>query len=146
MEFGTTTMQFILALVFVLALIGVLAAVARRMGLGYGPAAKGGRRRLAVSEVVALDGKRKLVLVRRDSTEHLVILGPNSETLIESAIAEPGTSFASAVSEATARPETVSTKKPTPARKPKRRSTAAKTASDADASSAAMALPVEKQP
>lgn len=98
MDFGTSTMQFILALVFVLALIGVLAAVARRMGLGYGPAVKGGRRRLAVSEVVALDGKRKLVLVRRDSTEHLVILGPNSETLIESAITQPGPSFASEVS------------------------------------------------
>ena len=104
MDYGTTTMQFILALVFVLALIGVLAAVARRMGLGHGPMAKGGRRRLAVSEVVALDGKRKLVLVRRDSTEHLVILGPNSETLIESAIAEPETSFATAVSEATRQP------------------------------------------
>ncbi len=98
MDFGTSTMQFILALVFVLALIGVLAAVARRMGLGYGPAVRGGRRRLAVSEVVALDGKRKLVLVRRDSTEHLVILGPNSETLIESAITKPGPNFASEVS------------------------------------------------
>jgi flagellar protein FliO/FliZ len=105
MEFGTTTMQFILALVFVLALIGVLAAVARRMGLGYGPSAKGGRRRLAVSEVVALDAKRKLVLVRRDNIEHLVILGHNSETLIESAIAEPGASFAAAVSEIAAQPE-----------------------------------------
>ena len=55
-------------------------------------------------EAVALDGKRKLVLVRRDSTEHLVILGPNSETLIESAIAEPETDFASAMSEATRKP------------------------------------------
>lgn len=120
MDFGTTTMQFVLALVFVLALIGVLAAVARRMGLGYGPAAKGGRRRLAVSEVVALDAKRKLVLVRRDSMEHLVILGPNSETLIESAIAGPGASFAAAVAEAAPEPE----KKPTPARIPAEKKTA----------------------
>lgn len=104
MEFGTTTMQFVLALVFVLALIGVLAAAARRMGLGYGSAAKGGRRRLAVSEVVALDAKRKLVLVRRDDIEHLVVLGPNSETLIESNISEPAASFATAVSKAAARP------------------------------------------
>ena len=112
MDFGTSTMQFILALVFVLALIGVLAAVARRMGLGYGPAVKGGRRRLAVSEVVALDGKRKLVLVRRDSTEHLVILGPNSETLIESAITRPGPSFASEVSKVGDRPARVPTPVP----------------------------------
>ncbi len=123
MEFGTTTMQFILALVFVLALIGVLAAVARRMGLGYGPAAKGGRRRLAVSEVIALDGKRKLVLVRRDSTEHLVILGPNSETLIESAIAEPGASFATAVSVAATEPEVDPASIPAPKPKLKTRRT-----------------------
>ena len=134
MEFGTTTMQFILALVFVLALIGVLAAVARRMGLGYGPAVRGGRRRLAVSEVVALDGKRKLVLVRRDSTEHLVILGPNSETLIESAITEPGTSFASAVSEAAAEPGTESSPKPIPAPKPKRKRAAANNSAEPTAS------------
>lgn len=121
MDFGTTTMQFILALVFVLALIGVLAAVARRMGLGYGPAVRGARRRLAVSEVVALDGKRKLVLVRRDSTEHLVILGPNSETLIESAITGPGASFAATVSEVTGEPAP----KSKPEAKPKTRRTAA---------------------
>jgi flagellar protein FliO/FliZ len=122
MEFGTTTMQFILALVFVLALIGVLAAVARRMGFGYGPATKGARRRLAVSEVVALDGKRKLVLVRRDSTEHLVILGPNSETLIEGSIAEAGASFATQVSATTAKPAADAATLPS-APKPKTRRT-----------------------
>lgn len=125
MELGTSTMQFILALVFVLALIGVVAAVARRMGLGYGPAVKGGRRRLAVSEVVALDGKRKLVLVRRDSTEHLVILGPNSETLIESAIAEPRATFATAVSvaaaEATTDPASIPAPKPKTRKNPARK-------------------------
>jgi flagellar protein FliO/FliZ len=120
MDFGTSTMQFILALIFVLALIGVLAAVARRMGLGYGPAVRGGRRRLAVSEVVALDGKRKLVLVRRDSTEHLVILGTNSETLIESAITQPGASFASEVLKAGEQPAFEPTPKPASESKPGR--------------------------
>lgn len=126
MDFGTSTMQFILALVFVLALIGVLAAVARRMGLGYGPAVRGGRRRLAVSEVVALDGKRKLVLVRRDTTEHLVILGPNSETLIEGAITAPEASFAAAVSEVAAQPETKADPAEIPAPRAKRRPRVAK--------------------
>ena len=120
MDFGTSTMQFILALVFVLALIGVLAAVARRMGLGYGPAVRGERRRLAVSEVVALDGKRKLVLVRRDSTEHLVILGPNSETLIESAITQPAASFASEVAKVGDQPAREPTPKPAAESKPRR--------------------------
>jgi flagellar protein FliO/FliZ len=98
-------MQFVLALVFVLALIGVLAVLARRFGLGYATPAKGGRRRrLSVSEIVPLDAKRKLVLLRRDSIEHLVILGPTSETVIETAIAVPPGDFAAAVTAAAADP------------------------------------------
>lgn len=95
-------MQFVLALVFVLALIGVLAVMARRFGFGYATPAKGGRRRrLSVSEIVPLDAKRKLVLLRRDSIEHLVILGPTSETVVETAIAVPPENFAAAVTAAT---------------------------------------------
>lgn len=86
MEFATY-LQFVLALVFVLALIGVLALVARRFGFGYATPAKGPRRRrLSVTEIVPLDGRRKLVLLRRDGTEHLVILGPGSETVVERGI------------------------------------------------------------
>jgi len=81
-----TYIQFALALLFVLGLIGVLAVVARRAGFGYGVPAKTGRRRLAVAEVLPLDGRRKLVLLRRDQTEHLVILGPTSETVVERSI------------------------------------------------------------
>lgn len=96
-------MQFVLALVFVLALIGVLAVLARRFGLGYATPAKGSRRRrLSVSEIVPLDAKRKLVLLRRDSIEHLVILGPTSETVVETAIAVPPEDFAAAVKAAAA--------------------------------------------
>jgi flagellar protein FliO/FliZ len=111
-------MQFVLALVFVLALIGVLAILARRFGFGYGTPAKGGprgrRRRLSVSEIVPLDAKRKLVLLRRDSVEHLVILGPTSETVVETAIAVPPEDFAAAVTAATAAPTvTAATAAPT---------------------------------
>ena len=80
-------LQFALALAFVLGLIGVLAVLARRFGFGYAtPTRSGRRRRLSVSEVVPLDAKRKLVLLRRDGTEHLVILGPTSEIVIETGI------------------------------------------------------------
>ena len=103
MDYGTTTMQFVLALVFVLALIGILATLAKRFGLGYATSATKGRRRLAVSEVIPLDGKRKLVLLRRDSTEHLVILGPSSEILVEGNIAAPVTDFAAAAADAAAK-------------------------------------------
>ena len=36
-----------------------------------------------------LDSRRKLVLLRRDGCEHLVLLGPNQDLLLESAIQAP---------------------------------------------------------
>lgn len=95
-----TYLQFALALVFVLALIGVFAILARRFGFGTGaPLKRGQRRRLAVVEALALDGKRRLLLVRRDATEHLVILGPTSETVVERGITAGGDFAAAARAE-----------------------------------------------
>ena len=81
--------RFLLALVFVVALIAVLAWAARRFGVaGRIGAGKSGRR-LAVVESAALDGKRRLVLIRRDDTEHLVLIGAETATVIESGIRAP---------------------------------------------------------
>ena len=84
--------RFLLALVFVIGLIWLLAAMARRMGFGFPVTSfKGGReRRLSVVEVTPVDGRRRLVLVRRDATEHLILLGPASEMLIENGIRPDG--------------------------------------------------------
>ncbi len=92
MEFGGY-LRFLLALVFVLGLIGLVATLARRFGLGFPTAAlKGSKnRRLSVVEVTPVDGRRRLVLVRRDNTEHLILLSPSSELLIESGIARTET-------------------------------------------------------
>lgn len=82
-------LRFILALVFVLALIGVLAWVARRYGFGGGgrPGPRNGRdRRLEIIETRVIDGKRRLVLLRRDHVEHLILMGPTSEIVIEQGI------------------------------------------------------------
>lgn len=85
-----TYMRFVLTLLFVLALIGVLAWLARRAGLGNRVArTAGSRRRLSVSEVSVIDGKRRLVLVRRDEVEHLVLLGPQKDLVIETGIPVP---------------------------------------------------------
>lgn len=90
MEFADY-LRFLLALVFVIGLIWLLAVVARRMGFGFPVTSfKGGRaRRLSVVEVAPVDGRRRLVLVRRDDTEHLILLGPASELVIETGI-RPG--------------------------------------------------------
>ena len=86
MELGDYT-RFVLALVFVLALIGLLTWLVRRFGLaGRMPTAAKQGRRLDVVEVAALDSRRRLVLVRRDRTEHLVLLGVNSDIVVERGI------------------------------------------------------------
>lgn len=93
-----TYWRFLLALIAVVALILVIAWVARRLGLGGRLAAVGGKRRLGVVEVLPLDGKRRLVLLRRDGTEHLVLLGMHDDLVIERGIggeaAEPAHDFA----------------------------------------------------
>lgn len=88
-----TYFRFLIALVFVLALIGLLAWLARRYGAGGAAIARGSgkARRLGIVEVTALDAKHRLVLVRRDDVEHLIVLGAGSELLVESGIPAPGT-------------------------------------------------------
>lgn len=82
--------RFALALVFVLALVGLLGFAIRRFGMGRTvPRARGKDRRLHVVEVAALDSKRRLVLVRRDRTEHLIILGPGNDVVVETGIPAP---------------------------------------------------------
>ncbi len=82
--------RFLLALVFVLALIGILTAVARRFGFGYRTATKGAKaRRLSIVEVMPVDAKRRLVLLRRDSTDHLILLGNGPDLLLEGGIPVP---------------------------------------------------------
>ena len=75
----------IVSLVFVIGLIGLLAVLARRLGLGFPIRATqmGKNRRLEIIETTPLDGKRRLILIRRDEIEHLLLISPNSELVIE---------------------------------------------------------------
>ena len=104
--------RFLLAFLFVIGLIGLLAWVLRRVGFGgvrLSPGFKGkGRpqRRLAITEVANVDGRHRLVLVRRDDTEHLILLGHSGDLLIEGNIkasdgtAGPAESFDAALQSA----------------------------------------------
>lgn len=95
-------LRFILALVFVIGLIGGIAYLARRLGFGYPAQAIKGRnnRRIGVVEVAPLDARRRLILVRRDDVEHLLVVSPTSETVIERSIRDGG-SFADALADVT---------------------------------------------
>jgi len=86
-------LQFFLALIFVLGLIGAVAVLLRHFGFGGAirlqRRLKGERRRLEVTDVIPVDARRRLILVRRDDTEHLILLGMNDDILIESGIPSP---------------------------------------------------------
>src|SRR3954465_1013962 len=80
-----TPVNFILAFVFVLALIGLAAWLVRRFGgsrLGANTG-RGRMPRLAVIDAAAVDGRRRLVLVRRDNVEHLLMIGGPSDIVVE---------------------------------------------------------------
>ncbi|MCC7045689.1 MAG: flagellar biosynthetic protein FliO [Alphaproteobacteria bacterium] len=81
-------LKFVAALAFVLGLIAALAWVIRRFG-PRGMAAQYGKRgrRVAVVEVAPIDARRRLVLVRRDGVEHLLLLGATHDLVVESGVA-----------------------------------------------------------
>ena len=74
------------ALTLVLGLVGLAWVAARKYGLP-GMVSPSGARRLAVVETLMLDARHKLYLIRRDGTEHLIVLGPHGATAIEAAAA-----------------------------------------------------------
>jgi flagellar protein FliO/FliZ len=86
----TDYIRFLLALVLVLGLILALSWALKRFGLGQGQANTLGRkRRLRLVESSTIDARHRIVLVRRDAVEHLVLLGPTSTQVIERGIPAP---------------------------------------------------------
>jgi hypothetical protein len=72
-----------------LVLIGILWIVRNR---APSPFVRGGRNRqprLQVLDAAAVDARRRLVLVRRDGVEHLIMIGGPTDIVIESCIVEP---------------------------------------------------------
>ncbi|MCE9508350.1 MAG: flagellar biosynthetic protein FliO [Alphaproteobacteria bacterium] len=86
----TLLLKFFSAFVFVIALMLLLSWVMKRMGLAGSMMAGAGKRRLKIVEFMPLDHRRRLVLVRRDDREHLLLLGPQGETVVETNIPVAG--------------------------------------------------------
>lgn len=86
MELVTYLRPFI-ALFAVVLLISAVAWLVKRLGIAdkfTGAAVKG--RHLSVEEVLMLDTKRRLVLVRRGDTGHLLLLGTHTDIIVETGI------------------------------------------------------------
>ena len=92
---GQYALKFVIAFVGVLALIGLTVWLIRRFGaerLGTG-AVRGRQPRLAVIDAASVDGRRRLVLIRRDNVEHLMMIGGPTDVVVEANIvraAAPG--------------------------------------------------------
>jgi flagellar protein FliO/FliZ len=76
--------RFFIAFLVVLALIGMSAWLVRRYGASrLGRTARGRQPRLAVIEAASIDARRRLVLIRRDNIEHLLMIGGPADVVVE---------------------------------------------------------------
>jgi flagellar protein FliO/FliZ len=76
--------RFFVAFLIMLGLIGAIAWAVRRFGTGrLGATTRGRQPRLAVIDYAAVDGRRRLILVRRDNVEHLLMIGGPSDVVVE---------------------------------------------------------------
>lgn len=85
-------LKMVLALIFVLGLMGLLTLALKKMGLAGPVPVAGKKARLKLIETLPLDQRRRLAIIQRDDKQHLVILGPNSETVVETDIPAPDNS------------------------------------------------------
>lgn len=84
---------YVIAFVFVIALIAIGARLLKgSMNKGNSKAGsflRGRDKRLGVVEAASVDGRRKLILLRRDNVEHLIMTGGPVDMLVEAGIHSP---------------------------------------------------------
>jgi len=76
-------LRFIFALIFVIALIIGLTIILRKFNGFSFPNLKGGKRRLGIVEILPIDTRRKLVLLKKDEREFLVLIGGTTDLVVE---------------------------------------------------------------
>ena len=80
---------YVLALAGILALLAVFAYFLRRMMQttgGIDGRGRGRQPRLGIVDTFSVDRQRQLMIVRRDAVEHLILIGGNSDLVIETNI------------------------------------------------------------
>lgn len=85
-----TLAYWAITLLFVIALILGLALVVKKFAMPNSGRStlfrKSSDRRLEVLDILAIDHKTRLVLLRRDDVNHLIMMGANGDLIIESGI------------------------------------------------------------
>jgi len=84
--------RMLVSLGLVLGLLGALTWALKKYGakLGLPMVIKQGKSRLQMLEVTPLDARHRLVLVRRDDVEHLLLLGGTQPVVVETKIPHVG--------------------------------------------------------
>jgi flagellar protein FliO/FliZ len=76
--------RFFVIFLVVLGVIGAIIWAIRRFGSGrLGTSPRGRQPRLAVIDYATVDNRRRLLLVRRDNVEHLLMIGGPSDIVVE---------------------------------------------------------------
>lgn len=88
-----TLVYYVVAFVFVIALIAIGARLLKgTMSKGNSKAAgflRGRERRIGVVQAASVDGRRKLILIKRDDVEHLIMTGGPVDVVVETGIEGP---------------------------------------------------------
>ena len=87
-----SVLKYVVALTFVLGLLGGTLILVRRFSRGSamgGTSGRGRLPRLAVLDHATVDARRRLVLVRRDHVEHLLLIGGPTDIVVEANIVRP---------------------------------------------------------
>ncbi|HTC05132.1 MAG TPA: flagellar biosynthesis protein FliO [Xanthobacteraceae bacterium] len=89
--FGTEmplAVKFLVAFPAVLGLIGLVLWLVHRFGTGRlgGAGTRGRQPRLGVIDHASVDARRRLILVRRDNVEHLLMIGGPTDVVVEANI------------------------------------------------------------
>jgi DnaK suppressor protein len=86
-DWGALLVQFLITAVVVLGLVAVVFWLVRRYSAaGLGRIGRGRVPRLAIIDAMSIDGRRRLVLVRRDNVEHLILIGGPTDVVVEQTI------------------------------------------------------------
>lgn len=82
---GPSLFRFFIASLTVLALMGLLAFALKYVAArGWTISPQSKNRRLKIIETLSLDARRRIVIIKCDDTEHLLLLAPQNDRVISS--------------------------------------------------------------
>lgn len=76
--------RWIVATVITFGLMFVAAIYAKKYSMGNKTPFKNTVRRMRILETLHIDAKHKVVIFKQDNKEHTILIGPNSQSVIES--------------------------------------------------------------